>query len=86
MSQLILSEVEHRHPQCALVAVEEEPRVLHWVQVSHNVQFSGWRVALGTHDGNLVAFPCHVNHYQCDPFPLSSLRDRQAHRQAAPHL
>ena len=64
MSQLILSEMEYRYPQCTLVTVEEEPGVLYGIKISHDMQFAGWRVAFSTHDGNLAPFFCHINNNQ----------------------
>ena len=70
MSQLILSEVEHRYPEGVLVAIEEEPRILNGIVVAHDMQFSGRRIALGAHNGDLITFPCHINHYQRMPHAL----------------
>ena len=65
MSQLILSKMEYRYPQYALVTIEEEPGVLYGIKISHNMQFTGRRVAFCTHDGDFIPFLCHISNYQC---------------------
>ena len=51
----MFAKMEYRYPQHTLVAVEEEPRILYWVEISYNMQFACWRIALGTHNGNFFA-------------------------------
>ena len=85
MSQLILSEVEHRYPEGVLVAIEEEPRILNGIVVAHDMQFSGRRIALGAHNGDLITFPCHINHYQRMP-PALQLAGRIDKHIAGLHL
>ena len=70
MSQLILPEVEHGYPEGTLVAIEEEPRILQGIEIADNVRLPCRRIALCTHDGNLLALACHVNHNQGVPHPL----------------
>lgn len=38
------------------------------------MQLPSWRVALGAHDGHLLAFPCHINNNQCMPHALNLSR------------
>lgn len=45
MSQFVLSEVEDGDPQEAFVAIEEEPRVRHGVDVPHDVRIAGRPIA-----------------------------------------
>ena len=64
MSQLILSEVEHRYPEGVLVAIEEEPRILQRIQVANDMRLPCWRIVLGTHDSNLLPLASHIHHNQ----------------------
>ena len=71
MSQFILPEMEHRYPKDALVSIKEEPWILQRIEVAHDMEFSGRRVALSTHDGDLLTLACYINHYQRMPHALN---------------
>ena len=62
ISQLILPEMEDRHPKGTLVTIEEEPRILQRIQVANDMRLPCWRIALGTHDSNLLSLASHILH------------------------
>ena len=61
MSQLILSEMEDRYPKGTLVTIEEEPRILQRIQIANDMRLPCWRIALGTHDSDLLPLASHIH-------------------------
>ena len=70
MPQLILPEMEDRYPKGTLVTIEEEPRILQRIQIANDMRLPCWRIALGTHDSNLLPLASHIHHNQRMPQPL----------------
>ena len=64
MSQLILPEMEDRHPKSTLITIEEEPRIFHRIQIANDMRLPCWRIALGTHDSNHLPLASHIHHNQ----------------------
>ena len=56
--------MEDRHPKGTLVTIEEEPRSLQRLQIANDMRLPCWRIALGTHDSNLLPLVSHIHHNQ----------------------
>lgn len=59
--------MEDRHPKGTLVTIEEEPRILQRIQVANDIRHPCRRIALGTHDSNLLPLASHIHHNQRMP-------------------
>ena len=62
--------MEDRHPKGTLVTIEEEPRILQRIQIANDMRLPCWRIALGTHDSDLLPLASHIHHNQHMPQPL----------------
>lgn len=62
--------MEDRHPKGTLVTIEEEPQILQRLQIANDMRLPCRRIALGTHDSNLLPLASHIPHNQRMPKSL----------------
>lgn len=59
--------MEDRHSKGTLVTIEKEPRILQKLQIANDMRHPCRRIALGTHDSNLLPLASHIHHNQHMP-------------------